>query len=340
METPLTNSELAAFKTVWQNDAMSRSDIARLLNLSRPTASVIVKKLLARKLLSENGCLRSSGGKPAIQLKINPDAFHSIGIDIGYENSVRAVRLDAAGNITQMTETAATSSYFDRINAVKRTVDTLRTKETCGISIAVSGTVDPQSSRIILSANFELTNKPLAQEISGITGLPVYIDNRARMAARAEMFAGAARGLSNFMLVSLGKGIGSALAFGGKLYEGVSGKAGELRDVIVPDYSGRGVTTFENALSDDTLEQQDYPIGTMADICAKGFRQILNITGLDVIILSGRFTLFPQKFFRELQKRLADTDVRLAQFGRDSGACGSALAAVEYAIFQSTPISK
>ena len=147
------------------------------------------------------------------------------------------------------------------------------------------------------------------------------------------MFAGAARGVSDFLLVSLGKGIGSALSLGGRLYCGVSGKAGELRDIIVPDYSGNGVTSLEKAFSEDTLEQQDYPWGKMADICAKGFRQVLNIADLDVVILSGRFTLFHKTFYQELQKHLPDIDVRLSQFGRDSGACGSALAAVEHVIF-------
>ena len=333
VDTPLTCGELAALKSVWLKEACSRSDIARLLGMSRPTASVIVKTLIDRGWLTEDGCLRSSGGKPAIQLKITPNSFHSVGIDIGYENTVRALLLDAEGNIIRRKEISASSTYSDRAGAVRQLVGILRTPETCGVGIAVSGTVDPQNSRIIHSANFELTGKPLAQEISESTDLPVYIDNRARMAARAEIFSGIAREVSDFLLVSLGKGIGSALSFSGNLYCGVSGKAGELRDIIVPDYSGTGVTTIENALSESMLEMQDYPCAKMAQICAAGFKQVLNIADLSVVILAGRFTLFPAAFRDELQKCLNGIDVRLAQFGRDSGACGSALAAVEQTIF-------
>ena len=336
METALPNSENAALKCVWQHEAHSRSDIARLLHLSRPTASLLVRSLISKKMITEDGSRRPSGGKPAIQLKIDPGCFHSIGIDIGYEDSVRALLLDAAGNILDRAEVPASSSYSDRVSAILKAVGKLRTPVTCGVGLAISGTVDPLSNRIIYSAHFELTGKPLAQEISGAAGLPVYIDNRARMAARAEMFAGAASGVSDFLLVSLGKGIGSALSLAGKLYCGVSGKAGEIRNITVPDYSGCGFTTFERALSGDILEQQDYPFRKMAEICASGFRQVLNIADIRVVILSGRFALFPETFREELQKFLPESDLRLSQFGRDSGACGSAVAAAEYAVFSKT----
>lgn len=329
----MTASERAALKCVWQHEAHSRSDIARLLQLSRPTASLLVKSLIGKNLLSEDGSRRSSGGKPAIQLKISPGCFHSVGIDIGYEESVRALLLDAAGNIIDRTEVPAASSYSNRVSAVLEAVGKLKTPETCGIGIAISGTVDPLGNRIIYSANFELTGKPLAQDIAGAAGLPVYIDNRARMAARAEMFAGAAFGVSDFLLVSLGKGLGSALSLDGKLYCGVSGKAGEIRNIAVPDYSGNGFAAFEHALSGDILEQQDYPYRKMAEICASGFRQILDIADVRMVILSGRFALFPETFREELQKFLPESDLRLSQFGRDSGACGSAVAAAEYAVF-------
>ena len=333
MKPVLSNSEAAALKSVWQHEAYSRSDIARLLEMSRPTASLLVRKLIDLGLVCESGNRRSSGGKPAIQLKINPECFDSIGIDIGYENSVRALLLDAAGNIVKRIETAASPDYQDRVDAICKTVDILRTPGTCGVGIAVSGVVDPSANCIIHSANFELTGKPLAQDISNASGFPVYIDNRARMSARAEMFAGAAAGEQDFLLVSLGKGIGSALLLGGKLYCGVSGKAGELRDISVPDYSGNGVTTIEKALSADMLELQDYPSSKMAEICASGFRQVLSITDLKVVILSGRFSLFPSTFREELQRLMPDIDLRFSQLGRDSGACGSAIASAEHVIF-------
>ncbi|MBQ4314911.1 MAG: ROK family transcriptional regulator [Lentisphaeria bacterium] len=333
MKLKLTGSELDALKCVWTGEAESRIDIARILKMSRPTASVLVKSLIDNHFLTEDGCRRSFGGKPAIKLKIRPDSFHSIGIDIGYENLVRAISLDAAGNIIKQIELAADSGYNDRLNAVREAVKALRTDKTCGVGIAVSGMVNPQGSKIIHSANFELTDKPIARITQDSTGLPVYIDNRARMAARAELFYGSAQGITDFLLVSLGKGIGSAITISGKIYSGVSGKAGEVRNFNVPDYSGKSMTTWEKALQEDTLEQQDYPCRKMAEICASGFNQVLSLIDLDVVVLSGRFCLFPDTFREELHNLMPDIRFKLSHFGRDSGACGSAIAATEHAVF-------
>ena len=258
--------------------------------------------------------------------------------------SMRTVStLSALTSDTTMLSARCVSMRLERYPRVRRSPQVLgirsvlmrlRTPVTCGVGVAVSGIVDPRSGDIIRSANFELTGKPLVSDIQSASGLPVYIDNRARMAARAEMFSGAARGIDDFLLVSLGKGIGSAFSFSGRLHFGVSGKAGELRDIIVPDhYSGCGVTTLEKALSEDTLEQQDYPCRIMADICASGFRQVLNVTAQEVLILAGRFSMFPKSFHDELRRKMPDIDLRLSQFGRDSGACGGAVAAAENTIF-------
>ena len=76
---------LSALHSVWLGEAQSRSDVARILDLSRPTASTVVRTLIDDGFLVETGCGRSSGGKPPIQLSVRPDAFSSIGIDIALE---------------------------------------------------------------------------------------------------------------------------------------------------------------------------------------------------------------------------------------------------------------
>ena len=93
------------------------------------------------------------------------------------------------------------------------------------------------------------------------------------------------------------------------------------------------MTTWEKALQEDTLEQQDYPCRKMAEICASGFNQVLSLIDLDVVVLSGRFCLFPDTFREELHNLMPDIRFKLSHFGRDSGACGSAIAATEHAVF-------
>ena len=64
-------------------------------------------------------------------------------------------------------------------------------------------------------------------------GLPVFVDNDANMAALAEHRAGAARGASEAVIMTIGTGIGGGLILRGELYRGAIGAAGELGHVVI-----------------------------------------------------------------------------------------------------------
>ena len=74
---------------------------------------------------------------------------------------------------------------------------------------------------------------PLAKMISEKTGLPVKLTNDANAAAIGEMTYGAARGMKNFIMITLGTGVGSGIVINGQVVYGYDGFAGELGHVIV-----------------------------------------------------------------------------------------------------------
>ena len=75
---------------------------------------------------------------------------------------------------------------------------------------------------------------PLAQLISEkVGGIPVALTNDANAAAIGEMTYGAARGMKDFIVITLGTGVGSGIVINGQLVYGHDGFAGELGHVIV-----------------------------------------------------------------------------------------------------------
>ena len=81
---------------------------------------------------------------------------------------------------------------------------------------------------------------PLAQLISEqIDGIPVALTNDANAAAIGEMTYGAARGMKDFIVITLGTGVGSGIVIGGNLVYGHDGFAGELGHVIMRRNNGR-----------------------------------------------------------------------------------------------------
>lgn len=77
---------------------------------------------------------------------------------------------------------------------------------------------------------------PLASLISKRFGLPASLTNDANAAAVGEMMYGAARGMKDFIMITLGTGVGSGIVANGQLIYGHDGFAGELgHTIIIPD---------------------------------------------------------------------------------------------------------
>lgn len=81
---------------------------------------------------------------------------------------------------------------------------------------------------------------PLAETVSkAFGGIPVSITNDANAAALGEMTYGAARGMKDFIMITLGTGVGSGIVVNGQLVYGHDGNAGELGHVIMKRNNGR-----------------------------------------------------------------------------------------------------
>ena len=80
---------------------------------------------------------------------------------------------------------------------------------------------------------------PLAKMFSDRLGIPVALTNDANAAAIGEMTYGVARGMKNFIMITLGTGVGSGIVINGQLVYGCDGFAGELGHVIMRRTNGR-----------------------------------------------------------------------------------------------------
>ncbi|MDE6288456.1 MAG: ROK family protein, partial [Muribaculaceae bacterium] len=83
------------------------------------------------------------------------------------------------------------------------------------------------------------TPLPLAKLVEEKFGIPVAITNDANAAAIGEMTYGAARGMKDFIMITLGTGVGSGIVINGQVVYGHDGFAGELGHVIVKRNNGR-----------------------------------------------------------------------------------------------------
>lgn len=102
------------------------------------------------------------------------------------------------------------------------------------IGIAVPGLVNKQDGGVVYSANLpEYSSLNLAEAVTNATGAEVVIENDANAAAYGEYRVGAGKASSSLFYATIGDGVGGAFVFNGKLWNGVSGYAGEFGYVVI-----------------------------------------------------------------------------------------------------------
>jgi len=103
-----------------------------------------------------------------------------------------------------------------------------------GAGIGFPGVVDMQSGMLRKAANFAgWENYPVRAEIERRLNAPVVLENDGRAAALGEQWMGAARGVANVAMLTLGTGIGGGIVLGGKIWHGMNGMAGEFGHLTV-----------------------------------------------------------------------------------------------------------
>jgi glucokinase len=104
------------------------------------------------------------------------------------------------------------------------------------VGVGAAGWIDAERSTVLFAPNVGWHNEPLRDRIAEKVGLPVVVENDANAAAWAEYRFGAARGVPDALLITVGTGIGGGIIANGELFRGAYGVAGEFGHVrVVPD---------------------------------------------------------------------------------------------------------
>jgi glucokinase len=161
----------------------------------------------------------------------------TIGVDVG-GTKIAGGLVDEAGIILARTRRDTPSTDPPAIvRDIVAVVDELRgDHEVDGVGVGSAGFVDAARSTVLFAPNLAWRDVPVRDQVSGLTGLPVVVENDANAAAWGEFQFGAAEDVDDMVCVTVGTGIGGGVVLNGQLYRGAHGIGGELGHVrIVPD---------------------------------------------------------------------------------------------------------
>lgn len=171
--------------------------------------------------------------------------LYYLGLDLG-GTYFRAVTCDAKGQNmseikkaklvrTDQVETEAENNLFSVIDSVCNEHHR-ENKTLAGIGISMAALFDRDTGRVENWPNNDKWNGfPILRYLTDRYNVPVVIEDDANSAALGEQLNGSAKGLENFIYVTISTGIGSGIVVNNELLTGKHGWAGELGHIRVSD---------------------------------------------------------------------------------------------------------
>jgi glucokinase len=146
---------------------------------------------------------------------------YAIGVDIGGTN-LRVALVSEDGRIIEKIKQPSTG---DVMSSLRASVERLALEGAAGIGIGVAGILDREDMRVIKSPNLPSINGKSFRDLG--LALPMVVENDANAAALGERWMGAGRDYRNFVLMTLGTGIGGGIIHHGELL-GVAAEIGHM----------------------------------------------------------------------------------------------------------------
>jgi len=237
-----------------ENGPVSRSQIARDLNISLPTVMRIVEDLIADRLVKTTGYSSSTGGRPSTLIEFNGEAYAVLGIDLGGTKMYGTVA-DLCGNIQhrlyvphQAEGEADGDAYIEKlIDFIHQLLDAPRPPGQAirGIGVGVPGITKVPDGVVVWAPALGWRDLHLQDILTEAFDVPVTVENDVNLTVLGEWGFGAGKGVNTLVSIAVGTGIGAGILIDGALYRGHALAAGEI-GYMVPsvEYLGKRYEGF------------------------------------------------------------------------------------------------
>jgi glucokinase len=160
-------------------------------------------------------------------------AGHAIGVDIGGTKILAGV-VARDGSVVRRHERPTPQDAQEHVLAeLEAAVAELMDDSVAAVGFGAPSPIDQARGVVVHCVNMPLENAPLRDRMHERFGVPVGLDNDANAAAIGEWQAGAARGVDDVVMLTLGTGVGGGVISGGAAFRGWNGAGAELGHVVI-----------------------------------------------------------------------------------------------------------
>jgi predicted NBD/HSP70 family sugar kinase len=231
-------NDRAALDLLLPGTPLTRTQISEQTRVSKVTVAQMLTRLEERGLVAVVGQQEGGRGPNAALYSVVPSSAYVAGLYVEMD-LVSAGVADVTGRVVAEVSVNPNGAP-NPVELVRSAVD--RACRTAGVEmsrlsafvIGSPGVVNPHTGDPQLAINLPDWHEGVLDSLRGALHRPVIIENDVNLAALAERSIGAARDLSDFVLVWMGIGLGMAAFLGGKVHRGACGAAGEIGYLPVP----------------------------------------------------------------------------------------------------------
>lgn len=228
-----------ALNLIRAHQPVSRADLARLMNVRRGVASLLVSELLDEGLIFEGAVGEAVGrGRRPTFLYIDSRQRCVVGVDIRASRTYLMIT-DLMGHQLGVVSSFQTNKDVetliqDLIRRIKQLLGDYKEIGACeGVGLVVPGMVDLAAGRILHAPTLSWRDVNLREPLAAALGIPVHIENSGKACALAQLWATRSDGLTagNSVFVSVSDGVGTGIVMNGELLRGRHNTAGEFGHV-------------------------------------------------------------------------------------------------------------
>jgi Transcriptional regulator/sugar kinase len=228
------------FNLIAEQPAISRTELAKKSGLPAATITHIVSSFLNAGLISEVASEETSIGRRPILLNINASAGFVIGVKLREDGmTVTACDLSCTPVYTSEFPLQTNDEPHHVVEAISLAVKQLiananiSMQKVLGVGIGLSGLIDSTQGLCRYSSILNWQNVEIGPALSFKLHLPVRVDNDVNTLAVAEHLFGVGQNVSNFLLTTIGRGIGAGIVVDNEIYRGAHGGAGEFGHMTI-----------------------------------------------------------------------------------------------------------
>ena len=226
----------SVFRLLFLDGPLNRIELGARTGLSSGSVTNLCAALLEEGLILEVGQEQSDGGRPRVQLDVNPEFGGIIGVEIG-ETGIRVEGFDFKLGVIGSAHVDVHPQRHPPAVTIDATVAAIREladefeasgRQLLGVGIAVPGMVEHRKGGALVHAPIIGWHAVALQRlVSDGVNAPVFVENGAKALGQVEMWLGSGRGAQHAVVALWGTGVGAAIFVDGVLYRGATSSAGE-----------------------------------------------------------------------------------------------------------------